>query len=127
MAQYNARFIKNFVQKSEPLRRLIKQNTAFAWGKDEMRAFTTIKNDLCQNVTTSYYDQDRKTYIITDGSKQGVSALLAQPDDHGKLRIVCCASRSLTYVQTRWSQIEVELYAVTFGCREVSQIHLWIR
>ena len=41
MAQYNARFIENFAQKYEPLRRLTKQNiknTAFTWGKDEMRS-----------------------------------------------------------------------------------------
>ena len=118
MAQYNARFIKNFAQKSEPLRRLTKQDAAFIWGNEEMHAFMTIQNDLCQNVTTSYYDPHRKTYIITDGSKQGVCALLAQPDDSGKLKIVCCASKSLTDVQTRWSQIEIELYAVVFGCEK---------
>ena len=100
MIQYNARFIKNFAQKSAPLRRIIKQYTAFVWGKEEQQAVTVIQNDLCQNVTTSYYDPHRKTYIITDGS-----ALLAQPDDQGKLKIVSCASRSLTDVETRWSQI----------------------
>jgi len=118
MIQYNARFIKNFAQKSEPLRRLIKQDTPFVWGKEEQHAFAVIQNDLCQNVTTSYYDPHRQTYIITDGSKQGVSALLAQPDDQGKLKIVSCASRSLTDVQTRWSQIELELFAVVFGCEK---------
>ena len=63
----------------------------------------------------AYYNSKWQTKILVDGSPIGVAAILTQQQGH-KTYIVAYASRALTPVEQRYSQLEREALAILFGC-----------
>ena len=69
----------------------------------------------------SYCDPRKQTEIIVDASPVGLSGLLTQ---EGK--VLSYASRALSDVERRYSQIEREMLAARgLGCRTFSPVCLW--
>ena len=66
----------------------------------------------------NYYEPSLKTAVVCDGSPVvGIGAMLVQYDAKTqKPRVVTYASRSLTDVERRYSQIEREALAIQYGC-----------
>ena len=69
--------------------------------------FEGIKEKLCYDSSLAYFDAREPTTIQVNASR----AVLVQNN-----RPVAFASRSLTDAERRYSNIERELLAVTFGC-----------
>lgn len=111
MAQYSSRFIPNFTSISVPLRNLTKKDSPWKWEESEEKAFRDIQDALTEDVTTSFFDPKKETTIYVDASPVGVAGILSQED-----RVVTYASRSLTAVETRYSQTEREALAVVWAC-----------
>ena len=65
----------------------------------------------------SYFDPLEHTEVIVDASPVGLGAILTQRGDAG-LRIISYASRALTPVEHRYSQVEREALGVVFGCEK---------
>ena len=62
----------------------------------------------------AYYDQDAGTRMIVDASPVGLGCILEQR--HGEdFRPVAYASRTLNAVERRYSQIDREALAITWG------------
>ena len=59
----------------------------------------------------SYYNPDKPTTVIADGSPLGLGAILVQDN-----RTIACGSRALTPTEFIYSQIEREALSVVFGC-----------
>ena len=59
---------------------------------------------------------NKHTELIVDASPVGLGAVLAQHDKHGNSKVVAYASRTLTDVESRYSQTEREALVVTWGC-----------
>ena len=78
MAQFSARFIKNFVTLTEPLRDLTKQTSEWRWGEKEASAFQRVKDSLEESATTAYFDMHKDIEIVVDASPVGLAALLVQ-------------------------------------------------
>ena len=111
MAQYSARFIKNFATLSEPLRQLTKQGSTWSWGLNESKAFTAIKDALSDDTTTRYFDPTKFTEIAVDASPVGLGAILTQES-----KPIAYASRALSDTEKRYSQTEREALAVIWAC-----------
>lgn len=111
MAQYSSRFIPRFSTLTEPLRNLTKKQTDWQWTEIEENAFSDIKCALTENATTAYFDPNKKTTIYVDASPVGIAGILTQND-----RAIVYASRSLTSVESRYSQTEREALAVVWAC-----------
>ena len=114
MVQFSGRFLADYATISAPLRRLTKKTEPWRWGISEQQAFDAIKRGLCRNITTAYVDPARVTKVTVDGSPVGVSAILSQLNGNGDPEVICYASRALTPVETRYSQIELEAIAALF-------------
>ena len=114
---YLNRFSSRLAELTSPLRELTKKNVHFAWEKSHQRALDAIKKELCSAQVLSFYDPNPETTTILqcDASTKGIGAWLRQIDDAGEERIIAMASRSLTGAETRYSNIERECLAVTFG------------
>ena len=111
MAQYSARYIKDFATITEPLVALTKQDNDWQWGKKEVKAFNAVKAGLAESATTAYFDVKKAIAIVVDASPVGLAALLVQ-----EKRVVVYGSRALSDVETRYSQTEREALAVVWAC-----------
>ena len=96
---------------------LTHKNAQWNWTAEHQQAFINIKNALQEN-GLSYYDPARATKIIVDASPVGVAAILTQTSSKGKSYIISYASRALSEVEQRYSQIERETLAIVFGCEK---------
>ena len=101
--------------------RLTHKNSEWDWTPCHQKAFETIQCTLTEDVL-SYYDPQRETTVFVDASPCGVGAILTQSDDQHTY-IISYASRALTPVERRYSQLEREALTIVFGCEKY---HLYI-
>ena len=125
MANYSANFIKGYSSITAPLRALTKKHVRFVWTEDCQKAFEHLKIELVSPTVMAYYDPNRDTKLIVDGSKYGLSSMLTQFDPTAKqYHVIRYDSRSTTSPETRYAQIEIESAAVHFAVRR-NHIYLY--
>ena len=124
MATYCAKFIPSFNNISQPLRELTKKDVLFIWTKVHGQAFDKIKRQLTSKTIMAYFDQQKGTELITDASPVGLSAMLFQktPGQNNR-KVVAYASRSLSDVESRYSQKEKEALAIVW---DIERLHLYL-
>ncbi|CAF1071977.1 unnamed protein product, partial [Brachionus calyciflorus] len=100
LVNYCSRFIPDYATVVKPLRQLTKKSAL------------------------NFFDPKLRTEVTVDASPVGVAAVLAQYDPKmpNEKHVIMYASRSLTKVEQRYSQIEREALAVVWVC----QFHLYI-
>ena len=116
MMNYLSRFIKDFSIISEPLRRLTKKDADWVWAFEQDTAFSSLKNLLVENACAAYFDVKKATSLIVDASPTGLGSILLQDD-----RAIAFASRSLSDVESRYSQTEREALGVVWACEHFNQ------
>ena len=115
MTNYCARFIKDYADICNLLRKLTHKETAWCWNDKCETAFVTLKDRLCDETVISYYDPKKPVKVRVDASPVGLGGILVQED--GKVVCnVCYASRALTPVESKYSQTEREALAVVWAC-----------
>ena len=110
MVNYLKRFSPVLSELAEPLRRLQKSDTVWAWESEQQTAFEKTKTALTTLPVLTYFDKDKDHIIQTDASKTGLGAVLLQEGQP-----VVYTSRTLTDTKRRYSNIERELLSVVFG------------
>ena len=115
MVNYLKRFSPALTELAEPLRRLQKQDTIWAWESEQQQAFEKIKAALTTFPALTYFDKDKDHIIQTDASKTGLSAVLLQEGQP-----VVYALRALMETEKRYSNIERELLGIVF---ELKRLH----
>ena len=115
LVNYSARFIPNLATTTEPLRRLTRNGVPFVWDTEQKEAFEKLKGELSQAETLGYFDRHAETHVIADASPVGLGAVLVQRKD-GEFQVICYASRSLSDVETRYSQTEKEALGLVWAC-----------
>jgi hypothetical protein len=103
-----SRFIPDYSTLTEPLRRLIRKDTAYVFGSEQRKAFVQLKQLLASSETLGYFDLKYPTKVIADASPVGLGAVLVQIQD-GRPRIISHASRSLADVEKRYCQQSAKL------------------
>ena len=123
MATYLGRFIPDLSVITDPLRRRAKQ-TPFTVDAEFQQAFCRAKESIAKSLRCLAYfrpEPEVPTAISCDASPCGLGAILWQQDQHGQWLPVSCASRSLTDVETRYSQLEREMLGVVFALQRFRQ------
>lgn len=123
LAQYLARFIKDFASISAPIRQLTHKNAKWVWGPEEQHAFVCLKARMATPEVMKYFNPSLETELIVDASPVGLGAILTQLTADGGMNIIAYASRSLTDCESRYSQTEREALAVIWG---VEHFHLYL-
>ena len=123
LAQYLARFIKDFASISAPIRQLTRKDAPWVWGPGQQQAFASLKASMAASEVIKYFDPQLKTELIVDASPVGLGAILIQITASQERNIVAYASRSLTDCESRYSQTEREGLAVVWG---VEHFHLYL-
>ena len=113
MVSYLSRYISNFSNRCEPLRKLTKVNAKFEWSTEQETAFKDLKAAITTAPVLIPYHPERETLIIYDGSPEGLGGGLFQKTGKG-FQPVHYVSRTLTDTEKRYSQIEREALAAEF-------------
>ena len=124
MDTYCAKFIPSFSDISQPLHELTKKDVRFIWTKVHGQAFGKIKRLLTSKTIMAYFDQQKETELITDASPVGLAAILFQktPGQNNRM-VVAYASRSLSDVESLYSQMEKEALAIVWA---IERLHLYL-
>ena len=94
------------------------QDAEWKWGPDEINSFTRLKEVLADSSRMVYFDPRKQTDIIVDASPVGLGAMLCQDG-----KIVSYGSRTLSDVESRYSQTEREMLGAVWG---VEHFHLYV-
>jgi hypothetical protein len=121
LSTYSSRFIYKHADIVEPLRQLIKKNAKWKWGEEEELALRVLKDSIVK-FALAYFNPNWETELVVDASPIGLGAVLVQVSKSEK-RVVSIASRSLSDVERRYSQIEKECLAIVWGCEK---FHLYL-
>ena len=112
MLNYCSKFIGDFPTTTSSLRDMIKGNK-FEWNQTHEKVFNKLKQKLASSPVMAYFDMDKETYLHVDASPFGLSGILMQKQEQsGDFRILAYGSRSLSNVETRYSQTEREALAI---------------
>lgn len=122
LVNFCARFIPDLATVAEPLRKLIRQEQCFTWGKQQEDAFNEIKSLMMRAENLAYFDKNAKTEIQVDASPYGLGAMLIQVQN-GVQRVISYASRSLSSVERRYAQTEREALGIVWACE---RFHMYI-
>ncbi|XP_063820175.1 uncharacterized protein LOC135062022 [Pseudophryne corroboree] len=123
---YYRRFIKDFARIAEPLHALLrgiattKRAALETWGEAQNLAFDRLKASLTEAPVLGYADFEKPFVLYTDGSLQGLGAVLAQVQD-GQERVIAYGSRSLRETERNpdnYSSFKLELLAVVWAVTE---------
>ncbi|CAB4006959.1 Transposon Tf2-9 poly, partial [Paramuricea clavata] len=123
LANYCARFIKDFATLSAPLNELTKKSTKWQWTVIHQQAFQKIKTAIAEDCSMAFYDPAKETTLTVDASPVGLEVILSQIQKDGTIRNISYASRTLTPTERRYSQTEKEVLAVVWGCE---RFHLYL-
>ncbi len=79
----------------------------FNWSKECQEDFEQIKQMISHNLKLALYDPNAGTYLTTDASGVGISAVLLQKQD-GHEVIIACKSHMLQPAARNYSTLEQE-------------------
>ena len=118
---YYKRFIKDFSKISKPIREVITglenqskrtaKKTLIEWTEAANSAFETLKELCTSTPILAYPDYQLPIILHTDSSSEGLSAVLYQKQE-GKLRVIACASRSVSKTESNYPAHKLEFLAL---------------
>ena len=111
MTNYVSRFIRNYSTLTAPIKELTKADCEFHLGEKQKQALSNIQHELASHSVMAYFDPNSDTELCVDASPLGVAAVLMQ-----KGKVIAYASKALTDVEQRYSQIEREMYTISWSC-----------
>ena len=116
LINFLARFVPNMATLAKPLRLLTRAGNPWTWGPEQQSAFNSLKASISSESCLALFSRHRKTEVRVDGSPVGLGAILCQIQEDETSRPAAYASRSLSDVERRYSQLEREALSVKFGC-----------
>ena len=114
-------FIDHFAEIASPLTELLAKSKPdkLIWGDKQQRAFDQLTLAITKKPVLRPPDPSKDYHLFCDGSCTGISAILAQYNEHKQSNyVIAYASRKLTKAEQRYPIIEIELMAIIFGLQK---------
>ncbi|KAK3716437.1 hypothetical protein QZH41_016846, partial [Actinostola sp. cb2023] len=111
MTNYVSRFIRDYADIVAPLRDLTHKGVKFEWEDVHQAALERLKSSLTSDEVMAYFDPSKKSVLLVDSSPIGIGAVFTQDG-----KFISYASKDLSSVERRYSQIEREAWAIAWGC-----------
>ncbi|GBG92188.1 hypothetical protein CBR_g54633 [Chara braunii] len=110
-------FVKDFAAKTEHLRKLVRQDQEWVWGKDQEEAVDRMKGEFKEGGLVlgapNYEATEEKPFVIETGDgPTALGGVLIQADAEGKERPLRFESRTLNITERNYSQFKKETLAV---------------
>ena len=100
---------------SQITRDLTHNDADWKWTIEHERSFNTLKAEIANEATLTFFSKSRPTILTVDASPIGLGAVLKQRQSNNTLEPVAFASRLLTDTERRYSQSEREALAVVWA------------
>jgi len=107
LASFYRRFVPNFSTIAAPLNELVKKGVVYKWGKDQEKAFETLKQKLINAPVLALPNFSKTFEIECDASNVGIGAVLPQ-----KGHPIAYFSEKLKGSHINYSTYDKELYAL---------------
>ena len=123
LVNFYRNFIPDAAQISSSLYDLLKEHAVFVWSDKHEAEFQSLKQSLANHVPLAFYDSDvdTKTFLTTDASGYGISAVLSQVcKDTNEEKPVYFLSRKLSDNEKSYSVSE-EFLAVLWATERLHQ------
>ena len=111
MVQYLAKFLPRLSDLTEPLRHLTRKEADWVWTDKEEKVMKKVKELITRDPVLRYFDSKLPVEIQCDASDKGLGAVLLQ-----KGQPVAFSSRTMTFTEQRYAQIEKEMLAIVHAC-----------
>lgn len=119
LASYFRKFVRDFAILSRPLSSLLKKNTPFEFGGEQLNSFNLIKNELSKYPVLKLFDVEDETEVHTDACKDGIAAILLQKSKNdGKMHPCHYYSRTTNEAEKNYHSYESEFLAVVEAMRK---------
>ncbi|XP_031335480.1 uncharacterized protein K02A2.6-like [Photinus pyralis] len=119
---YVGKFLPNLATNTQVLRELTNKRKKWEWSDAHEKAFKFLKKQLSNAQKLAYFDVNKNTHLYVDAGPIGLGAILSQ-EANNKTEIIAYASRTLTQVEQRYSQIEKETLAATWA---IQHFHIYL-
>ena len=121
ISSYFRRLIKNYSQRSAPLRELLsKDKHTFQWTEAQEKSFCDIRDQLCKAPTLGYPDRNKPLRIILDACATGLGYILVNVSPDGTETPLYYGGRSTTKAEKNYSATELELAALLTAVKTYS-------
>ena len=124
---YVAKFIPNYANIVEPLRKLTRKEQKWLWEDEQTKAFEALKESLSREPVLACFHLDAPTFVVTDASPVGLGAILLQDQGTGQRKPIAYISRSLSPTERRYSQIEREALGCVWAVETLAQLFVWCK
>jgi hypothetical protein len=112
------KFINHFSNKAEPLNRLTRKDTPWAWTEEQQVAFKSLKEAFVKEVVLKVPELGKQYYMATDASLKGTGGVLMQKDNNGDLRPISFISSTFNPAERNYEIYDQELLALIRGLQE---------
>lgn len=112
LTSYFRRFIKKFSLLAKPLYDLLKRETNFKFGEEELNSFETLKTLLIQEPILSIYDPKAETQLHCDASSHGFGSILMQKQSDLRFHPVFYFSKRTTNAESKLHSYELEMLSI---------------
>ena len=99
MINYYQKFLPNMSSALAPLNELLRKETRWYWGKEQMQAFQKSKEFLRSCRLLVHNDSRKELTLACDASQFGLGAVLSHRMDYGSEHPIAYASRTQSYQQ----------------------------
>jgi len=121
MMNYYQKFLPNLSSMLAPLDELLRKETRWHWGKEQMQAFQKSKEFLKSSRLLVHFDSQKELTLACDTSQYGLGAVLSHQMDDGSERPIAYASRTLSNAERNYSNIEREALALVLRVKKFRQ------
>ena len=112
IATYFRRLIRNYSQRSAPLRELMAKDAVFAWSDKQEQSFCDIRDTLCSAPVLGYPNRNKPLRVILDACATGLGYILVNVNEDGTETPLFYGGRSTTRAERNYSATELELAAL---------------
>ena len=116
---YYSGYVPGYSEVVRPMTKLTSKAVSWTWGEEQQRAHDSVKALLCKpGLVIKRLDYSKPIRLYTDWSKDGLSAVLGQPDGD-KECMVACISRSCNKHEAKYASYQGEMLAAVWGMRSL--------
>ena len=121
MLNYYHRHLPDMATVLEPLHILLRKNSKWIWGKEQVKAFKRSMDMLCSAALLRHYDPNKPLVLQCDASPYGVGAVLSHRTGENTEYPIAYSSRVLSSAERNYSHIEKEALAIVSAVKKFHQ------